>query len=163
MKHLPNLFYTALAATAVLAIAGAIPLRAWAVMGVGLATAVLWGRYWRFAPWVGDVGLFLFYANLAYAIVLGIGEGWVLAGGISALVAWDLAHFDQRLASQALVQNKAELWRGHWRPLAAVVLLSLALGGFALLVPLGLTFWPALGTALAALLLINYIAQQVSG
>ena len=165
MKHLPHWFYTALAISAATAVLGAIPHQAWGVMALAVATAAGWAiahTYGQpYATPAATLGLMGFYATLAYGVGQGMAGGWVLVGGTAALAAWDLARLSHRVSAQPIVQHEAQLWAGHWRPLTAVLLLSLALGTFALLATITLTFWLALGLALAALLLVNYLVQNL--
>ncbi|MBK8432355.1 MAG: hypothetical protein IPL28_14150 [Chloroflexi bacterium] len=72
-----------------------------------------------------------------------------------------MGHFIHRLGGPQALGNEPALWEAHWRPLAAVVLLSLALGGVALTLQTDLSFWSALGLSLLTLMFINYIVSAL--
>ena len=161
MKQLPQFLYSALVVAGLAAVFGAIPVRAWGVLLLAPATAALWAAYWLREPWAGSIGLAGFMGVLAYAVWLGVAGGWVLVGAVAAVVAWDLGHFVHRLGGPQALANEPALWEAHWRPLAAVVLLSLALGGVALTLQTDLSFWSALGLSLLTLMFINYIVSAL--
>jgi hypothetical protein len=60
------------------------------------------GALWVFAQfkrwrWFAPIGLFAALVAAAYGLWLDLPSGWMLAGALGALFAWDLSDFERRL------------------------------------------------------------------
>jgi hypothetical protein len=106
-----------------------------------------------------NVGLTLFLAGLAYAIWLDTAGVWLVAGGFAALLAWDVGHFTA-LTGTTSAENQAVLWQAHWRMLAWVGGVSLALVSVAAIIQIELRFSWAYLLALLAILLLSYLVRK---
>jgi hypothetical protein len=126
----------------------------WAVLWIALGSAAWFGRR-RWAR-VGSV-VFLGWTGAAVAgFLVGLGQGWMLLGGVAALVVWDLDHFARRLHTASRVEQEALLVRAHLQRIALVAGAGLLLGGLALLVQVQLS----LGWAVLLGLLVMVGVQQ---
>lgn len=111
----------------------------------GAALAVLLGLVWligqlRAAAWGPTFGLVSFVATAAWGVGQQVGPGWLLAGVVAALAAWDLDRFTQRVRQAGMVADEAALTRQHLRRLAPVLAIGLLAGGLALGVTIELSF-----------------------
>jgi hypothetical protein len=87
------------------------------VMGYGAAShaeglyeptrwMLVFGALWAFAQfqrwrWFAAIGFFAALAAAGYGLWLSLPSGWMLAGALGALFAWDLADFERRLQASA--------------------------------------------------------------
>ncbi len=90
--------------------------------------------------WVPALGLFLLTAAAAAGLWLNLPFGWMLAGALGALLAYDLADFNRRLRSASKEDNVALLERAHLFRLAILLFIGLGLSTIAILVQLQFTF-----------------------
>lgn len=115
-------------------------------VAVLLGLAWLLGR-WRGWGWMSSAGLVSFAAAAAAGVWLGFGVGWMLAGLVSALCAWDLDHFARRLEAVpwdgATAARRRDLERRHLLRLLAVAGGGFLLAVVALQATVRLTFIPA--------------------
>ena len=128
------------------------------ILILGAAWLAGWGRGW---PWISSLGLALSTVGAAAGLLLGLGAGWMLAGLVAALAAWDLHHFSHTLEGVPRVDGEGSLERRHLlRLLVAVglgaLLAVVALGvrvtlGFGLVLLLGLVAILGLSQAVAYL------------
>jgi hypothetical protein len=81
---------------------------------------------------MAPVGLAGFVAVAASGLWLGIGQGWMVIGVVTALTAWDLDHFSRRLQAADGVVGARSLEKRHLLRLAAVAGLGLLLAAAAL-------------------------------
>jgi hypothetical protein len=128
-------------ATAVLApVLGSALAGRWLLLLLFLAAGGLWlGR--RRLPWQPATLLFLVLTLfLAIAAGLEVSAGWLLLGMAGALAGWDLDAFARRLSHAASDEIEAVLVQRHLQRLGLVLLLSLVLGGTALLVRIELSY-----------------------
>ena len=132
----------------------------WIGTGLILLVGLLWlAGQWRRWGWVASPALVLFVGTAAFGLWLGLGAGWMLAGVVAALSAWDLDHFAQRLKRAGRVEGARALERGHLGRLLAVDGLGLALGALAL----GLRIQFGFGAALVLGLLAVWGLSRVVG
>lgn len=118
-----------------------------AIGGLG----VLWlGGYWRGWPWVAALGLVGFAGVAAAGLLQELGAGWMVAGLVAALCAWDLHYFVHSLRGLEPAEAHSPLERKHIQRLLAVASLSLVLAAVALAVQIRLTFLLALLLGLLA-------------
>jgi hypothetical protein len=134
----------------------------WFVALPVLVMGVIWlaGQF-RGWSWISSLGLVLSTVAAGGGLLVGLGAGWMLAGLVAALAAWDLHHFSHTLASVSRVEGGRSLERRHLQRLLValgpgVVLAIVALGievtlsfGFVLL--LGLVAVLGLSQAVAFL------------
>jgi hypothetical protein len=64
------------------------------------------GALWAFAQfqrwrWFPSIGLFAALIGAGYGLWIGLPSGWMLAGALGALFAWDLSDFERRLRASA--------------------------------------------------------------
>jgi hypothetical protein len=102
----------------------------------GIVIAAL-GLVWlvgqqRRAGWLNDLGFALFVVVAAAGVWWGAPAGWLLAGTVATLAAWDLAHFDRRLAQVEQITGEGRLRRDHLRRLLAAAGLGLGFSALAL-------------------------------
>ena len=135
-----------------------------------LGLAWLLGR-WRGWGWVSSAGLLSFAAAAAAGVWLDFGAGWMLAGLVAALCAWDLDHFARRLEGVpwdgAAVARRRALERRHLLRLLGVATVGLLLAVVALQATIRLTFIPAFLLGLLVLVglsrAIAYLLQRQDG
>ncbi len=110
---------------------GLIPLWSGAMLVaiMGLAWLV-WQQ--RRVGWLNDLGFAFMIVTAAVGVWWGAPAGWMLAGTVAALAAWDLARFDRRLAQVEQITGEGQLRRDHLERLLVVAGLGLGFGGLAL-------------------------------
>ncbi len=89
---------------------------------------------------VCSVGLGLYVAAAALGTWFGAGPGWMLAGVLAALAAWDLGLFAQRLRSVDRILGQEDMQRRHLLRLLLAEGAGLLLAVAALLLRLQLRF-----------------------
>lgn len=125
----------------------------WTVAAAALAAGVLWlAGWWRRLDGVESVGLLAFAGLAAAGLWLELGAGWMLLGLVGALLAWDLAPFQRRMAAMGRVQEREAVERQHLARLGLVTGLGLLLALLALGIELRLTFLPTLLLGLLAVI-----------
>ncbi len=106
---------------------------------------VLLGLFWTLGlsqhwTWVPALGLFLLTAAAGAGLWLDLPFGWMLAGVLGALLAYDLADFNRRLRFASKGDNATLLERAHLFRLAILLFIGLGLSTVAILVQLQFTF-----------------------
>ena len=95
---------------------------AWGYHTGGFSKAVIWilvcGAIWVAAQiwrwyWLPSLGLFAAVALAGFGLWLNLPGGWMLAGALGALFAWDLSDFERRLRTAATDDDAAGLERRH--------------------------------------------------
>jgi len=91
---------------------------------------LVFGAVWAFAQWqrwrwFAAIGLLAALAAAGYGLWIGLPSGWMLAGVIGALFAWDLSDFERRLHDSA-PEDAAALKRRHLVRLGFVALAGLS-------------------------------------
>lgn len=147
---------------AAIALAGLVPAAGYALAGRWLEALLcaLVGAGWLVAArsslsWPADAGFLLLVGLCGFGAISLLPPGWMLAGTLAALAAWDLSAFARRVAAAGRVVDTEALWRAHLRRLAAVLGAGLALGAAALLTPLNLGFGAALLLGLVAVVALS--------
>lgn len=134
------------------------------VASVALVPALLWiaARQRGWAP-AADASLALFLALAGLGVWLGVGAGWMLPAAVTGLGAWDLAHFERRIAQAGHVEGRDRLAARHLAYLLPVLVLGLALAMVGARVRLDLGFFPALLLGVLAVaglaLLVTYLRR----
>jgi hypothetical protein len=142
------------------ALATAYGLQGWWLWtaGVGLL-GVLWlVGYWRSWGWLASVGLVGSVAASAIGLLLDLPAGWMVAGLLAALCAWDLHRFVVSLETVDRVDDEGGLTRRHLARLGTVAGLGLVLVVVALGIEVRLTFLMA---SLLGLLAVWGLSQAV--
>lgn len=106
-------------------------------------------RGWDWSAPLGSIG---FVSAAAFGVWRGAPAAWMLFATVSALVAWDLDVFAQRMRRAKRVAGEAELIQSHLRRVSIAGGLGLALGGLAVSVRVEFSFGWALLLGLLALL-----------
>ena len=105
---------------------------AWEFSSVGLTSLAIWiivlGAVWLLAiqqnwDWVSSVGLLLAVIAAAFGLFLKLSPGWMFAGGLFALFAWDLNDFRVRMRVVVKDENTRGMERRH---ILRVTMLALA-------------------------------------
>jgi hypothetical protein len=123
---------------------------AWGFLGMGLSGAARWIAVfaviwllavWQRWRWFAYAGLAAYFLAAALGLwFLNFPPGWMFAGAIFGLVAWDLTYFRYR---QMFAANDAERRRvelRHMLGLAVVAILGFALASLAMLIQVGISF-----------------------
>lgn len=145
----------------------------------GLGQAPRWllffGVLWVFAEWRGwtwfsSLGFLAMVALAALGLWIELPPGWMFAGALGGLLAWDLSDFMRRLrfALEKGAPGKYDEWknleRHHLARLALVALVGILLSGLSMLIHLAFSFeWvilSALVTALGAALLVAWLRNR---
>lgn len=125
----------------------------------GVAVAASLGGLWWFSlrsrwDWPASALLLVAAALAAAGLWLDLGGGWMLAGLVGGLCAWDLDHWLRQLRAvewdESSAARRLALERDHLRRLAAVAGVGLVLGLVALGVHVRLNFFLAVLLGLLA-------------
>jgi hypothetical protein len=142
---------TVLAATVLAMGFGLNELWGGAVM-VGVVGALWVVGQWRRWGWVASVALVLLIGAAAVGLGLGVGGGWMLAGVVATLAAWDLDRFAWQMRAAGRVEGADAFERRHLQRLLIVGGAGLILGAVALSLRMRLGFAVAFILALLVLL-----------
>jgi len=125
----------------------------WTVAAAALAAGALWlVGWWRRIEGTESACLLAFTGLAAWGLWLELGAGWMLLAAVGALVAWDLAPFQRRMAATDRVQEQPAIERRHLARLGLVIGLGCFLALLALGIELRLTFLPTLLLGLLAVI-----------
>ena len=117
------------------------------ILGVGWLLAI-----WQDWRWYSSIALFLVTVLAALGLWFGFTPGWMFAGGVFALVAWDMTDFRQRLRGMADDDDTRGLERRHLARISLLAFIGLAFASVAMLVRVQFTFeWSALLVIVALL------------
>jgi hypothetical protein len=141
---------------------------AWGYLSVGLEPIARWlavfGAIWLLAvwrrwQWYSYLGLAAYFAFAALGLwFLDFSPGWMFAGAILALLAWDLTHFRYRQRFAASDGERRSVELRHLLRLSLLALLGFTIASLAMLVRLEFTFaWTAFMVLVVALSLSQVI------
>jgi hypothetical protein len=117
------------------------------ILGAGWLFAV-WQRW----NWYSSFALFVFTVIAAFGLWFGFVPGWLFAGGIFALFAWDMTDFRQRLRGMANDNNTRGIERRHLLRISLLSLVGMALASITMLLRVQFTFeWSVLLVIVALL------------
>ena len=130
-----------------------------------LIFAALWliaqFRNWR---WFASVGLSVTVIFSAYGVWTSAPAGWMLAGILGALFAWDLSDFEQRLENAPTLSERESLERPHLIRMGGVAALGFVLSLASMLFRPQFSFeWVAFLALLAAIGLTQLVARMRKG
>lgn len=135
---------------------------AWGYLQVGLPQFSRWilffGALWLFAlwqrwRWFAAIGLvFNFLAAALGLWFLNFAPGWMFAGAIGGLLAWDLTNFQYRMRFVASDQERRGMEGRHLVRVSALALLGFLLASLAMAIKLQFNFEWALLLAVVATL-----------
>jgi hypothetical protein len=143
---------------------------AWGYQTGGFSKAVIWilvcGGIWALAQarrwlWVPSVGFLAAVTLAGFGLWMSLPGGWMLAGALGALLAWDLSDFERRLRTAAPGDDTAGLERRHLLRLTIIAGLAFLFSLFGMLSRLEFSFEIiAFLTLLAALGLTQLIGRM---
>lgn len=123
---------------------------AWGLAGVGLVDMARWilicGAIWLIAVWqrwrwFSYVGLGIYFAAAALGLwFLNFPPGWMFAGAIFGLLAWDLTHFRYRQSFAANAAERRSVELRHMLGLSVVAIIGFALSSLAMMIQLRFSF-----------------------
>jgi hypothetical protein len=106
-----------------------------------LVIGIIWMlSQWQHWTWFSSLALFVYVSFAAFGLIMGIDFGWMLAGSIFALFAWDMTDFRRRLRFAAEDDDLAGMEKRHIARLTLLVLFALLLVTTALFVQVKFTF-----------------------
>jgi len=142
---------------------------AWGYLQVGLPMFARWiiffGAVWLFAVWqrwrwFAAVGLvFCFLAAALGLWFLDFSPGWMFAGAIGSLLAWDLTYFQYRLRFVAAEEERRTMERRHFVRVTGVALLGFLLASLAMAIKLQFNFQWSLLLAVVAILGVTQLIR----
>jgi len=115
------------------------------------------GALWLYAgrkrwTWFSTIALLLSVALAGYGLWVGLSPGWMVAGAIGALLAWDLTEFMRRMDGAFETDDLPGMQRRHLARLTVVALIGLLLASISMLVRLEFTLEWMMLLALVAVL-----------
>jgi hypothetical protein len=135
---------------------------AWGYSQVGLPQFARWivvfGAVWLLAVWqrwrwFATVGLIFSFLVAALGLwFLNFPPGWMFAGAIGGLLAWDLTYFDLRLRFAASDEERHAMEGRHLVRVSTLALLGFLLSSLAMAIKLQFSFQWALLLAIVATL-----------
>lgn len=136
----------------------------WLIIPVILAMAIFWMTTRRSISWSASSLLSVYVVLSIIGVTLNFSIYLLALGCTTALVCWDLAHFEQSLAGDPPHEIDARLERYHLQSLAAVIFTSLLLAFISTLINLQLPFGVTIILVLTAMGCLTfgwqYIAKQ---
>jgi hypothetical protein len=107
------------------------------LLGFGL----LWGlAQWRRWNWFASLGLAVAVIVAAIGLWIAVPAGWMIAGVVGALIAWDLSDFARRLRLASRDDSLRNLEGAHLMRATILAVLGVFLGSIAMLVRVHFTF-----------------------
>jgi hypothetical protein len=140
---------------------------AWGYLQVGLPQFARWilifGAAWLIAiwqrwRWFATIGLIFNFLAAAFGLwFLNFPPGWMFAGAIGGLLAWDLTYFQYRLQFVASDEERHAMEGRHLVRVSVLALLGFLLSTLAMAVKLQFNFQWALLLAIVATLGITQL------
>jgi hypothetical protein len=102
------------------------------------------GTLWLFAgwkrwTWFSVIAILLTVALAGFGLWIELSPGWMIAGALGGLLAWDLSDFMRRLRYAHISDDKRALERRHLIRVTIVALIGMSLASIAMLVRLEFT------------------------
>jgi len=141
---------------------------AWGYAQVGLTQFARWIvifgavwliTVWRRWRWFSYVGLaFNFLAAALGLWMLNFSPGWMFAGAIGGLLAWDLTDFRYRLRFAASDEERRTVETRHLRRISLLAMVGFGLASLAMIIKFQFNFeWALLLTLVSALGIIQLV------
>jgi hypothetical protein len=136
----------------------------------GHRTGALWililGAVWllveiRRLRWFASFGFLACVLLAGYGLWIDLSAGWMLAGAVSALIAWDLSDFLLRVQDAAPEDEVPGLARRHLIRLAILSAIGLVLSLFSMLYRMEFSFEWAAFLALLSALGVTYLVSTI--
>jgi hypothetical protein len=127
----------------------------------GILTFGLFWLYagWKRWNWVSSLGILILVALAGYGLWIELSTGWMIAGALGGLMAWDLGEFMRRLDVAPESEDLPAMQRRHIARLTLVALLGLSLASIAMLLRVEFTLeWMMLLALIAVLGLTQLVA-----
>jgi hypothetical protein len=159
LKRIERLFWLALIFASAALLIGFLIQRSYALAGLSLVLAVLWG--WldrRSYVWLPGTGLAVYLFFAAAGVLAGLPPTLMLICAVAALAAWDLERFLSRLKRVPADVHSAGLEKAHLHRLAWVLLVGFGLGVLALNLQFQIGLLP---TAILALVIVYTLGRVV--
>lgn len=137
----------------------------WPIAGLAFTLAAFWyaGLYYEWA-WVSGTALVAHWGLAVAGAIYAVGVIWLVVGLVSALAAWELAHFANRM--QPYLRNKTldliasrHLLRLLAVSVASIVLVTISLG-FQLSLPFGWAVVLAILALLGLSQMVSFLRRQ---
>lgn len=119
---------------------------AYASIGLDLAVRILLvlGALWLYAgwkhwTWFATIAILLSILLAGFGLWIDLSPGWMIAGALGGLLAWDLTDFMRRLQFVHFTDDKGALERRHLARVTIVALAGVSLASIAILVRLEFT------------------------
>ena len=122
------------------------------------------GAFWLYAGWKGwawasSGGVLLLVALAGYGLWLELSTGWMIAGALGGLLAWDLSEFMRRIEFAPDAEDLPGMQIRHVARLTLVAILGLLLASIAMLIRVEFTLeWMMLLALVAVLGLTQLVA-----
>lgn len=146
---------------------------AWEYYAGGYAIFARWillfGLVWllaefRHTGWLASAGFPICVAVAGVGLWLDLSLGWMLAGALGALIAWDLADFIRRVEQASAEDDVPTLTRRHLLRLTIITFIGLALSLVGMVTRLEFSFeWTAFLALLAALGVTQLVSWMKKG
>ncbi len=105
------------------------------IIGLGWLLAI-WQRW----NWYSSIALIVFTILSALGLWFGFIPGWLFAGGVFALFAWDMAEFRLRLVVMAKDDDTRGIERRHLARVSLLALVGMALASITMLLRVKFSF-----------------------
>jgi len=136
----------------------------------GHSASVTWilvlGAVWLLAEirrlrWFASIGFLACLVVAGYGLWIDLPAGWMLAGAVSALIAWDLSDFLRRVQDAAPEDEVPGLARRHLIRLAILAAVGLVLSLFSMFYKWEVSFEWVVFLAILATLGVTYLVGRV--
>jgi hypothetical protein len=94
---------------------------------------------WKRWTWFSIIAILLTVALAGFGLWIELSPGWMIAGALGGLLAWDLSDFMRRLKFVHFTDDKRGLERRHLTRVTIVALIGMSLASVAMLVRLEFT------------------------
>ena len=141
---------------------------AFAYSGAGFDLLVsgllVFGAFWLYAgwrrwAWASSIGILLMVGLAGYGLWIEFSPGWMIAGALGSLLAWDLNEFMRRLAVAPKMDDLRGMTQRHLARVTIVAIVGVLLASVSILVRLEFTFeWGVVLTLVAVLGVTQLVA-----
>lgn len=138
--------------------------------GVGFDTLVrgllTFGAFWLYAgwrrwTWVSVIGILSLVALAGFGLYIELSTGWMLAGALGGLLAWDLSEFIRRSYFAPESADLPGMQRRHLARLTIVAVIGVALASVSMAVRLEFTLESMMLLALVVVLGVTQLVGWI--